>query len=203
MRVIGLTGGIATGKSTVSNIAMEFGIPLIDADKIAREIVEVGKPAFHEIVSTFGEKIVKNEGILDRKRLGQLVFNDKKALEKLNHITHPRIIDEINKRIEELSKSGEYSVIILDAALLIEMDMKKLVDEIWLVIAEVQTQIKRIMKRDGFNKKEAILRIESQMTSNEKFKYADVIIENNGDYEMLRNKVKIEIDRVYNNSGGI
>ena len=195
MKVIGLTGGIASGKSTVSNMAMMYSIKVIDADRIAREIVAKGKPALAQIIKFFGNEVVNEKGELDRKVLGKIVFNDREKLEKLNSITHPVIIKEIEKKIQEYRKVRDFSAIILDAALLIETDMRKLVDEVWLVIVDEKIQINRLIQRDGISKNEALRRIRSQMPTSEKIKYADVIIENNGDLVELATKVKKLLDK--------
>jgi len=196
MRIIGLTGGIASGKSTVSNIALNRGIPVIDADKIAREIVQKGKPAFGEIVEFFGPQIIDDDGNLDRKALGDIVFTDKLKLRKLNDITHPKIIGEIKIRLESLKNKKEVLAII-DAALLIEMNMRELVDVIWLVVASEPLQIQRLMQRDGLIEEEALERIKSQMSTDEKAQYADAIINNCGDLQMLKNNVDELIDKLY------
>lgn len=198
MMVIGLTGGIATGKSTVTEILKEFNTLIIDADIIARQIVEVGKPALNEIVHVFGKEILTDEGQLDRKKLGKLVFNDEKNLEKLNRITHPKILNEIQRKIATLRKTTAYPIVIIDAALLIEMNMTGLVDEVWLVVANQEQQIRRIIHRDHLTEEEALKRIQSQMDTKVKMQYADVIIENNEDLDVLRDKVEHEINRVFN-----
>jgi len=195
MKVIGLTGGIASGKSTVSSIAVEFGIPVIDADQIAREIVAKGKPALVEIIEYFGNEVLNEKGDLNRRALGKIVFHDKKKLEELNRITHPRIIEEINNKIETCRNIERLPMIIVDAALLIETDMRKLVDEVWLVVADEKAQISRLMNRDGLSEEEAKERIQSQMSTSEKKKYADIIIENSGDLKHLKVQVKRHIIR--------
>lgn len=195
MKIIGLTGGIASGKSTVSNIAHNRGIPIIDADKIAREIVQIGKPAFREIVDYFGTQVIADDGNLDRKILGKIVFHDHSKLHKLNDITHPRIMNEIKNRIEKLKKRKE-PMVIIDAALLIEMNMRELVDVIWLVITPEALQTKRLTERDQLTESEALERIKSQMSTDEKLKYADAIINNDGDLEQLKSNVNELIDRL-------
>ncbi len=204
MKVIGLTGGIASGKSSVTNVFKEFNAYIIDGDIIAREIVEPGKPALYEIIKEFGEEILTKDKKLDRKKLGNIVFNDKNKLNALNNITHKKIIDEIKDRLKCLKKEGVYSLVLLDVALLIEMNMTKLVDEIWLVTTDEENQVKRIMARDDLSKEEALKRIKSQLSSKIKTQYANVVLENNGSMESLKEKVKHEISRVYNSlSGGV
>ncbi|WP_053957537.1 dephospho-CoA kinase [Inediibacterium massiliense] len=196
MKVIGLTGGIATGKSTASFIIKGLGVPVIDADLVAREIVEPKKEAFFEIVKYFGEEVLQKNGDLDRKKLGNIVFSNQEKLKKLNDITHQRIIDEIINKINMYRKLSIYPVIIVDAALLIEMKMNDLVDEVWLVITDKQTQIYRLMERDGFSFESAKKRINAQMSTEEKTKYAHVVLNNSGSIEDLTNKIQEELKRV-------
>lgn len=196
MKVIGLTGGIAAGKSTVSAILNELDIPIIDADKIAREVVKVGKPALKEIEAVFGKDVIQQDGSLDRRRLGKIVFADPEKLKALNGITHRRIMKEILNRIEMYRKKMIYPVIIIDAALLIEAGIKELVDEIWLVVADENTQLKRLMERDKMSEDEALRRIRSQMPVEEKKKYANVMLDNNREVGCLREQVINELNRV-------
>ncbi|MGB4314020.1 MAG: dephospho-CoA kinase, partial [bacterium] len=154
MRVIGLTGGIATGKSTVSRMLAEKGLPIVDADLIAREVVEPGKPAYREIVQTFGGEILQADGTLNRKLLGKLVFGDPARLQTLNQITHPRIREEIEGRLQALRDKGT-ELAVLDAPLLIEANLQPLVDEVWVVTCPRELQIKRLQERDNLSVPEA------------------------------------------------
>ncbi|MEW9081456.1 dephospho-CoA kinase [Caldanaerobacter subterraneus] len=189
MRVVGLTGGIGSGKSTVSEILAKLGAKIIDADLVSREIMEKGKEAYNEIVDCFGKEILDKEGNIDRKKLGSIVFSDKEKLKRLNEITHPKIIDKIKKMIEE--EKDKDKVIVIDAALLIETGLYKLVDEVWLVVVDIDTQIKRVMERDGFSCEEALKRIKSQMPLEEKIKYADFIINNSKDLRKTEEQVRL------------
>jgi dephospho-CoA kinase len=189
LKVIGLTGGIASGKSTVSRYLKELGEKVIDADIVARKIVEKGKPALEEIVDFFGEKVLNKDGTLNRKYLGSIVFSDPEKLEILNRITHRRIIDEIKKKIEYYKQLDKYEVVFLDAPLLIEMKMNDMVDEIWLVTVDERTQIERLMLRDNLSFNEAINRINSQMPLKQKEKYADVIIDNSKGLKELKDQI--------------
>ena len=189
MRVVGLTGGIGSGKSTVSGILAKLGAKIIDADLVSREIMEKGKEAYNEIVDCFGKEILDKEGNIDRKKLGSIVFSDKEKLKRLNEITHPKIIDKIKKMIEE--EKDKNKVIVIDAALLIETGLYKLVDEVWLVVVDIDTQIKRVMERDGFSCEEALKRIKSQMPLEEKIKYADFIINNSKDLRKTEEQVRL------------
>ena len=193
--IYGLTGGIATGKSTVSELLIKKGYVVIDADKIAREIVEPGTDAFKEIVSTFGEKIIDENGELDRKMLGNFVFNNKIHLAKLNYITHPKIKEEIRKRISGYRDSGIVTVF-LDIPLLFEGDWHKFTEKNIVVYASPEIQVERLMKRNNFTYEEAMVRIRSQISINEKKNLADIVIDNNGsikDLEIAVEKLLSEI----------
>lgn len=191
-KIIGLTGGIATGKSTVSNIIKGLGYLVIDADKIAREIVEIGKPAYKEIVNYFGEDILAENGDINRKKLGNIVFNNDKKREMLNNITHPHIKIDIKKLID---KNGDKNIIFVDIPLLIEgldnyAQYGIYFDEIWLVYIGEESQINRLMKRDLINRHEAINRIKAQMPIEEKVEYASKIIDNTGEINYLDKQIK-------------
>lgn len=177
--IAGLTGGIATGKSLVADELRRLGAAVIDADRIAREIVEPGRPAFDEIVKEFGPGILKPDGAIDRKALGRIVFSDPAAREKLNAITHPRIRERIKEETECLLSEGAL-LIVLDVALLIETGVRYEVDKIIVVFAENAQQIERLMERDSLTREEALKRLSCQMDINEKVKYADYVIDNSG-----------------------
>lgn len=190
MKVIGLTGGIASGKSTVSNILREKGAYIIDADEISKALVEPGKPAYKEIVEFFGKEILNEDGTIKRKKLGKIVFADTEKLSVLNSITHPKIIEEIEKKLKECRERDE-KVVVIDAALLIELGLYKLADEVWLVVVDEKTQLERLLKRDMFlEPKEAKDRIRAQMPQEEKKKYATRIIDNTGDFSHLKEQVE-------------
>lgn len=199
MKVVGLTGGIASGKSTVSNYLKSKNIPVIDADQLAREIVDVGQPALKEICLTFGRAVLNEDGSLNRKVLGEIVFSNDILLKKLNRITHPRIISEIINRIELYKGNKKNSIVFVDAALLIEMNMRQLVDEVWLVKVDRETQRKRLMDRDGFSFAEAESRINAQMSMEEKVNFADVVIDNNNGIDYLYTQIQERLDRLTGN----
>lgn len=191
-KLIGLTGGISTGKSTVSKMIIEKGYSLIDADKIAREVVEVDKSAYMEIVEEFGEDILSQDKTIDRKALGRIIFNNKEAREKLNSIIHPYIFESIKSNVDKLSKGN--SVIFLDIPLLFEQYnlWKKyniIFDEIWLVYLNEDAQIERLMKRDEISKEEALSKIESQMDINYKRTRSSKTIDNSGDINCLKEQI--------------
>lgn len=188
MKVIGLTGGIASGKSTVSSIIRELGADIIDVDIIARNVVRKGEIAYNKIVQSFGEDILLPSGEINRKKLGSIVFADKGKLDLLNSITHPEIARTIKEQLDGLRQKG-IGTAVVDAAILIEMGLQGLVDSVWLVIVNRETQIKRLIERDKFAYADAINRINAQFTNEEKSKYADVIIDNNKSLEEVRSTV--------------
>lgn len=192
MKIIGLTGGIASGKSTVSSFLKELGAIIIDADKISREIVEKGKLGLMEIVDEFGEIVLDEKGQLNRKKLGSIVFNNNEALLKLNSITHPKIIKEIENEIIWHKQHSKNSVIIVDAALLIELNLQNLVEETWIVYVPIEIQRDRLINRDNITIEDANKRIGVQLKNEEKLKIADRVIYNTGTLDDLKKQV-IEI----------
>ncbi|MCL4426096.1 MAG: dephospho-CoA kinase [Firmicutes bacterium] len=189
MTVIGLTGGIASGKSTVSRILKELGAEIIDADMVAKEVIRPQLPAWRELVATFGRAILNDDKTINRRKLGQMVFGNPEALAKLNTITHPRIIQVIKDRIEQIKRRDETGVIVIDAPLLIEAGMVSLTDEVWLVMVDPDIQLSRLMARDHFTFQEALNRLNAQMSPEEKMKYARRIIDNRGPVEETTKEV--------------
>lgn len=192
-KIIGLTGGIASGKSTVSHILRKKGYRIIDADIIAREVVQLGQPAYKEIVDFFGKSILNKDKTINRKKLGRLVFSDKQLLKKLNKISHPYIYKSIKDHIKKYSKDNK--ILFLDIALLIEeldkiKDHNILFDEIWLVYVDRETQLKRLIERNNYTIEEAKQRIESQMPLEEKLSQASRIIDNRQDKQGLEKDVE-------------
>jgi len=194
LTVIGLTGGIASGKSTVTALLKEKGAAIIDADKIAREIMSKGEPAWFEVLNYFGDEILNDDrSDIDRKKLAHIVFSDKAKLEVLNNITHPKIIEEIKRQVEEYKKAGK-KIIVIDAALLIETGLDKIADEVWVVAANEDIQLQRLMAREkDITKDEALKRIKSQMPLAEKLKFADRVIDNNSSIE----ETKKQVDKIW------
>ena len=180
--LIGLTGGIGSGKSTVSNYLKERGFTIVDADLIAREVVLPGSPALREIETTFGNEMILEDGTLDRKRLGRLVFADKDRLDQLNRIMSRRIRDEIERRIQESPTENT----VLDAATLIESGYERRVDVLWIVDAEDEVRIRRVMERDGATRQEVLDRMNHQMSRAERLRRNCVIIDNSGTLEQTR-----------------
>lgn len=189
---IGLTGGIATGKSTVSNIIKEKGHMVIDADKISRQVMDIGKPAYKDVVETFGLKILLEDKSINRRKLARLIFSSKSLRNALNDIVHPYILQEIKRQYNIYCKDND--LVFLDIPLLVEMydkiqafDIK--LDEIWLVYADRNTQMERLMKRDGLYESDAMDRINSQLDTESKKKYASRVINNTGDIDLLRKNI--------------
>lgn len=188
--IIGLTGNIASGKSTVGFYLQSLGATVIDADRLAREIVLPNTPALKEIVFSFGSGVLNEDGTLNREKLASIVFNDSQARKKLESITHPRIEEEVNRLIEHFNKSAPSSMLVLEIPLLIEVGWHKKVDQVWLVTVDERVQLKRLMQRDNLSLEQAKRRIASQMPQQEKRKYADVIIDNSNSPEKVREKIK-------------
>ena len=180
--IIGLTGGIASGKSTVSNFIRDQGIPIVDADEIAKELTQPGREGWHEIVSYFGKQILTSGCEINRKLLGGMVFGSEQNREKLNEIMHPLIEKVMLNQIEIYKNQGQ-EIIVLDVPLLIEANMVHLADTVWLVYVNSPLQIQRLMERNNLTQDEALQRIQSQMSFEKKREYADIIIDNNGSRE--------------------
>lgn len=236
--VIGLTGGIATGKSTVSRMLRELGAIVIDADEVSREVVAPGTAGWRRVVDAFGPGILRPDGTINRRKLGGIVFGDKEALDKLDSIVHPLVMARVEEMLVKLSRqaaegkegTGEQEnaaemegaveqgsmakiedvseersagereagrsgkklnvkVVVLDAPLLFEVGADKLVDEVWVVSVDPETQMERLIRRNGYSKNEALSRMSSQMPLPEKERLSDVVIDNRGDPESTRKRV--------------
>jgi dephospho-CoA kinase len=190
---VGLTGGIATGKSTVSAIFRSLGGKVIDADVLAREVVEPGEPAYKDIVAEFGAGVVQADGTLDRKALGAIVFADPARRKRLEAITHPRIRERYTRRLAELTEQGFAGVVFFDAPVMIESGNYKNMDRLVVVATDEATQRARLLERDGGPAEEAARRIGSQMPVAEKAGLADYVIDNAGD----RADTEAQTRRVY------
>ena len=176
--VIGLTGGIACGKSMISAYLAQKGIPVIDGDLVARQIVEPGTKGLAQIVDIFGAEYLHADGTLNRAMLGSRVFADKEALQQLNAITKPLLLEAFKTQINALQA---HPMIVLDVALLLEdHDYKDLVNQVWVVTVSPAQQLARLMKRNSYTVEEAQNRINAQMSNEERIQYADVVIDNNG-----------------------
>lgn len=188
--VVGLTGGIASGKSIVSGEFKKLGAVVIDADLIAREIVEPGQPALPEIEKEFGPSVINGDGTLDRKALGDMVFSDPEKLKRLNRITHPRIIERQRRMIEEIKGAHKDPLIVVDAAILIEAGEYRNMDRVIVVYADEDKQVERLSRRNGLTTQEAEKRVKAQMPLKEKVLYADYVIDNNGGVEETRQRAR-------------
>ena len=190
MKVIGLTGSIGSGKSTVSGFFKKLGAIVIDADQVSRQVVEPGSPALKELTVAFGENILNTDGSLNRTLVAKIVFNSDEKRELLNSIIHPMIFNEINITIEEYREKGT-EIIILEAALILEKKgLIKLIDKLIVVSINEETQKKRLEGRGDLSKEQINARINSQLTNNEKIKHADYIIDNNQDLVNTREQVR-------------
>lgn len=187
MLVLGLTGNIGCGKSSLSTIFMENNIKVVDADIVARQIFD-DKGLLNEVFSTFGKSIRNQDGSLNRRALGNIVFNDDQKLIALNNLTHPKIKQKILSQVEEYKNQGE-KIVVIDAALLIEDDYIPYIQKLILITCREDIQINRIIARDNCTKEEAISRINSQMSQEDKKKFADYIIDNSNSFEELQEKV--------------
>lgn len=181
-RVIGLTGSIATGKSTVAKLFKNKKIPIVDSDVISREIVHQNQSAYHQIVHQFGVGILQKDQSINRKKLASLIFSDPRKRHELNQIVHPIIIEEIIKERDQFIVEKE-PLIVLDIPLLYELDLVHLVDEVVVVYTSYKNQLWRLMKREKLDESEAKKRIEAQMDIEEKRKLADYVINNNDSLE--------------------
>ncbi len=190
MRKVGLTGGIASGKSTVSGMFRELGVPVIDADVIAREVVAPGSRALEAIVDAFGEEVLTEEKSLNRARLGEIVFSDPAKKKVLEGILHPEIIAEQDRRLKGLEREGRTPVAIVDAAVMIESGSWKRFDSLVVVDCDESQQIGRLRLRNGMNEEEAVRRVNAQMPLSEKVKYADHVIDNRGSIDDTRKQVE-------------
>jgi len=189
LMVIGITGGIGSGKSTVSKIMRDLGAKVIDADRISREVTARGKKAFDEIVGTFGSSVLNENGELDRKKLADIVFNDAEKLKTLEAIIHKYVIEEIENRVNAAKKENNSDIIVLDVPIPVERGFIDLADQIWVVTCDMETRIKRVMARSGYSYEEAVRRINSQMRDDEYIKIADEVLVNDGGIEDLENSV--------------
>ena len=195
MKVLGVTGGTGAGKTEVCRILQEQGGKIIDADRITRKLQEQGQPVYMEIVSYFGTEILKEDGALDRKKLGGIVFQDRKKLAVLNQIVHRRVSEELKKQVDAYRRGGSVPFVVLDVPIPVEEGFFDTADRIWAVIANDDLRIQRLRRRMGLTEEEAERRIAAQMTNREYEAIADVPIENESGQEELRKLVLLELKR--------
>ena len=188
MKIIGLTGNIASGKSAISYILKNLGAEVLDLDKIGKQIQELNyKKVIEKIEKRFGKEIIENEKI-NRKKLGSIVFSDQQALIDLNSIMIPLMTEKLKRTIDE-NRKKETKVLVVDAAILFEANWDKFVDYVWVVYVPRETQINRLIKREKITQEEAIMRVDSQESIDEKIEKADVVIDNSKNLEAVKLKI--------------
>ncbi|MCK2017071.1 MULTISPECIES: dephospho-CoA kinase [Peribacillus] len=195
-QIIGITGGIASGKSTVSLYLQELGFTIVDADLASRAVVEPGEEAYHQVVEAFGEDILLTDGNIDRVKLGSIIFNDQEKRLLLNGIVHPAVRNWMRVKTEAALSSGEETVF-MDIPLLFESKLTFMVDKTLLIYVDEQVQLKRLMNRNGLSETEALARINSQMPLADKKALADAVIDNNGDINETKRQVKAILSEWY------
>lgn len=185
MKVIGLTGGIGSGKSQFARFLADLGAVVIDADQLGHELLAPGTKGWQALVAAFGKKILTPNGEIDHKPLADLVFSDDAALDQLNRIAHPRIFQMVRNRLEEERKQGT-PVVVIEAPLLIEAGWLSAIDEVWVVVASEATILKRLKKRGGLSQRQMRARIRTQLPDSERKGRADVVINNEGSLDELK-----------------
>lgn len=210
MKLIGLTGGIGAGKSTVTDYLIDRGFHVLDADKISREIVLPGSDMLLQLAELFGNGILQEDGGLNRKKLGSIVFSDPEKKEQLDRLMHTKILEVIHERVFQIREESCHDaeaiisperamrnkVIFIDAPLLFETGLDKSVEEIWVIDAEDEIRIRRVMERDGLNRDEIIKIMNYQMDRTEKNRRADVLLDNSGEKEALYRQLNLLIQKI-------
>jgi len=189
LKIIGVTGGIGSGKSTVSSTLRDLGAAVVDADVISRSVTVSGGRAYEELVEYFGSEIVSESGEIDRAKLASIAFNDKVKLHALNCITHKHVADKIHDTVEFLKSSGKWDIIVIDAPIPVERGFLDLADEVWVVVADLDVRISRVVERSGLTVEEVKERIASQLREDQYISIADETIFNNGSVEELEQVV--------------
>ena len=189
MRIIGLTGGIGSGKSTVSQYLQDQGAVLLDADKVGHESYQPGTPTYKDLVAAFGDRIVAEDKSINRKELGSIVFSDPAQLQRLNSIVHPRMYEMMAGSLKDMERDGVKAVVI-EAAILYEAKWESLVDEVWVTVAPENVVVKRVHERNGFPEDQIRARIKSQMSNEERSARADVVIDTDCTLDEVRSKVQ-------------
>ena len=195
MYVIGLTGGIGSGKSTVARMLTQKGAKLLSADAVGHEVYEPDRPAFHEIVDAFGRDIVGADGRIDRKALGPIVFSDPQQLRRLNAITHPRMKELMREKLEA-ARAGGARIAVLEAALLFDAGWDDLADEVWVTVAPPEVAAKRTAERSAISVEEALSRIRAQMSNQERIARSQVVIDTDCALERTEKQVSEEWERL-------
>lgn len=192
---IGLTGGVGSGKSTVSSYMRELGIPVIDGDRLAREAVRPGSTAMEEIRRAFGDEIFLPDGTLDRQKTADIVFKHEEKRQILNGIIHPYVWHRTSEELLRCQEEG-HNVVVLDMPLLLEISWQLRVESVWIVEIPLEAQISRVIERDGMTREQVLDRIGKQMPTENKLNYADVVIDNSRSVEYTREQVRKALSRV-------
>ena len=201
MLIVGLTGGIASGKSLVTRVLRDLGAYIIDADKIVHDLLAPGEDACNEVIGHFGKSIQLPDGSIDRRKLGDIIFNHPDERAWLNRCIHPRVFEAYNHQVRHLSERQPDAIVVMDAALLIETGYHKHMDKLIVVYAGQEDQVKRLMERDRFTLEQALARISSQMPLDEKRKYADYVIDNTGSREASERQTREVFEKLRQESG--
>ena len=188
MMIIGLTGSIASGKSTIAEMIQAYDIPIVDGDIIARQVVEKGTPTLQKIVEAFGEVILTEDGELNRPKLGEMIFSNEQKRQQLNSIIHPAIREEMLRKRDAYVAEGKH--VVMDIPLLFESKLQHFVEKILVVTVSKEVQLERLMKRNKLTEEEAKMRIASQLPLSEKEAGADAVIYNNGTIEQSREQLR-------------
>ncbi|MCX8071202.1 MAG: dephospho-CoA kinase [Candidatus Binatia bacterium] len=195
MKVIGLTGGIGSGKSTAAAILQQLGAAVIDADKVAHELYAPGTPGWQAVVAAFGREIVGADEQIDRKKLAAIVFADPNARQRLERIMHPLVTEEIRRRLAALRARGEKPLVVLEAALLLEAGWHELVDQVWLVTAPANVVVERLQQQRAMAPDDIEARRRAQMSDDVRRAYAHVVVENSGSLDELRRQLEVALAR--------
>jgi len=190
MKIIGLTGGIGSGKSTVAQFLAELGAVILDVDRVGHEALKPGSEVRERVVNEFGQGILNASGDIDRAKLGKLVFSNPEARMRLNRIMHPSIFNMVNARLDEYRRQG-VRVVVLEAPLMMEVGKTSQVDEVWVTVAPEGTVLERLRDRAGLSEEESRARINAQLSNEERIKHADVVIDTDCSLDELKNKVAV------------
>lgn len=199
--MVGLTGGIASGKSTVLKMLKEMGACVIDLDELARWVVEPGRPAWHDIVRHFGQGVLRADGTLDRESLGHIVFKDPGQRKVLEGFVHPRVWEENDRLIREIGEKDSHAIVVVDVPLLMELGLQERWDVILLVYVPRDVQLWRLVRRNGYSEEEAEARLRAQMPIDEKVSAAHFVIDNSGTLERTREQVRYVMTRLMEMEG--
>ncbi len=196
IKLIGVTGGMGSGQSTVADFFRKWGAKIISADKIAHQVVNKNAEVRNDIKRLFGKKVYHRNGRLNRKLLGSIVFADESKVEKLNQIVHPRMVEQIVNEIESARDTRKFPFVVIDAALIFEIQLENIFDEIVVVSSKISNRVNRVKERDGLEEHEIQNRIRKQIPLEEKVKWADHVIHNNGTLEQLETRTRKIYDKI-------